>query len=96
VDDSGAACCPKDCVHCDGARAKRQSGMLCINLQGVEKSLHSHFFLWRPNTGGGIPASLGRTDPCMVFCGALLARYFQYMWHDEALDEGAKIILRKS
>ena len=26
----------------------------------------------------------------MFFCGALPARYFQYMWHDEVLDEGAR------
>src|SRR5882724_1476485 len=77
VDDSGAACCPKDCVHCDGARAERQSGMLCINLQGVEKSLHSHFFCGAAKPAERIPASLGMTDLCMSFCGALLACCFQ-------------------
>jgi hypothetical protein len=50
--------------------------MLCINLQGVEKSLPL--------------GSEGRIH-AWFFCGALLARYFQYMWHDEVLDEGAKI-----
>src|SRR5438445_3430958 len=76
VDDSGAACCPKDCVHCDGARAKRQSGMLCINLRGVEKSLHSHLFCGAAKPAERIPASLAMTDLCMFFAARFLRVIF--------------------
>jgi len=49
------------------------------------------FLLWRRKTGGENPRFVRNDGSMHVFCGALLAGYFQYVWHDEVLDECTKI-----